>query len=153
MEFILTQKYQFRKKCKDGHRRNYLIYFLNDIQILKQKIPFDTSYKAGHDCRTHIDDDFLLNGCIHQKRKNGLEYLSSEERINFQRSITLSDTLDGEKKKHSMTIPPTFSIDNPYGVKYTKKVKIRTTRFPVSKKILKQLEVPNDLKIELSESK
>jgi hypothetical protein len=39
MEFKLTRKVQYSKKCKDGKYRNFLIFFLNDVEIMKQKLP------------------------------------------------------------------------------------------------------------------
>jgi hypothetical protein len=143
MKYTLTHKYQFSKKCKDGHRRNFLIYFLNDIQILKQKVPFDETYRVGYDCKTQILDEFLLNGSIHQMRINGQQYVSDEEFQNIQRSISLSEILDNVKKKK-------FSTKVSYWGDITKTLKIRTVRFPVSKKVLKELQVPNDLTIELT---
>lgn len=146
MEYKLTHKYQFSKKCKDGHRRNFLIYFLNGIQILKQKIPFDDTYRIGFDCQTKILNEFLLNGSIHQMRINGRQYVSSEEFRNIQRAISLASILDDVKKKKYTTKVPY------YGDK-TETLKIRTVRFPVSKNVLKQLDIPKDLTIELTEYK
>ena len=108
-EFKLTKKYQFRKKCKDGCSRNYIIYFLNDVQILKQKYPYDETHEPPYDTRMHITNDYLLNGYIHQTRTIGSCCGMSEE----QRS----------------------------------KLKSREVKFPVSKKFLNELSVPNDLKI------
>jgi hypothetical protein len=68
MEFNLTCKAQLSKKCKDGKYRNYLLYFLNGVQILKQKIPFNTRYDRGHDRHTAIYDEYLLGGRLHQTR-------------------------------------------------------------------------------------
>jgi hypothetical protein len=68
MDFNLTCKVQLSKKCKDGSSRNFLLYFLNDVQILKQKIPFNTRYDRGHDRHTAIYDEYLLNGRLHQTR-------------------------------------------------------------------------------------
>lgn len=143
MKYTLTHKYQFRKRCKDGHSRNFLTYFLNGIQILKQKVPFDETYEPGYDCKTQILNEFLLNGSIHQMRINGSQYVSSEQFTNIQRSISLSQILDDVKKKK-------YTTEVPYWGDRTKTLKIRTVRFPVSKKVLKELEVPNDLTIDLT---
>lgn len=71
MEFILTTKAQFSKHCPDGKRRNFLLHFLNDILILKLKIPYDDgNYSNGHDRRTSFSEIYLLNGKIYQTRTN-----------------------------------------------------------------------------------
>jgi hypothetical protein len=69
MKYKLTSKAQLSKRGKDGKSRNFLIYFLNDIQIFKQKIPFDRTYERGFDRNVRIYDDYILNGKIHQKRR------------------------------------------------------------------------------------
>jgi len=48
------------KKCKDGKYRNYLLYFLNGVQILKQKIPFNTRYDRG----TTGTPQYMTNTCL-----------------------------------------------------------------------------------------
>jgi hypothetical protein len=68
MNFKLTSNWQYSHHDKDGCHRNYLSFYLNDILILKQKIPFDTDYEHGFDERTSIYDAYLLNGKLHQKR-------------------------------------------------------------------------------------
>lgn len=69
MEFKLTSFYQYSHHDKDGRDRNYISFYLNDLLILKQKIPFDTNYERGFDRATSIYDVYLLNGKIYQKRK------------------------------------------------------------------------------------
>ena len=69
MEYKLTKKIQCSKKCKDGKSRNYLLYFLNDVQILRQKFPYDENYDKGFDKRTHICNEYLQNGNLYQTRK------------------------------------------------------------------------------------
>lgn len=68
MEFKLTSNFQYSHHDKDGCDRNYLSFYLNDILILKQKIPFDTNCEIGFDRKTSIYDVYLLNGRIYQKR-------------------------------------------------------------------------------------
>jgi hypothetical protein len=67
-KFKLTCKGQLSKHCKDGKDRNFLYYFLNDVLILKQKIPFDIRWERGCDRVTGIYDDYLLNGKLYQTR-------------------------------------------------------------------------------------
>lgn len=68
MDLKLTSKRQYSHHDKDGCDRNYLSIYLNDILILKQKIPFDTTWDLGFDRRTSIYDIYLLDGKIYQKR-------------------------------------------------------------------------------------
>lgn len=67
-KFILTKKNQFAKHDKDGKDRNYVLYFLNGKQILKQKIPFDSDCDSGYDKNTRFTNEYVLNGRIHQTR-------------------------------------------------------------------------------------
>ncbi|MFA5366304.1 MAG: hypothetical protein WC333_00075 [Dehalococcoidia bacterium] len=105
--FKLTRKHQFSKRCKDGHSRNFLLYFLNGVQILKQKIPYNEDYEQGFDRNTAIYEEYLLNGRLHQTR----------------------------------------TADVHCGMKKTGKT--RHVSFPVSKRVLEQLQVPDGLKIEM----
>jgi hypothetical protein len=106
MEYKLTSKYQHSKLHADGKRRNKLLYFLNDVLILEQKVPFDESYERGFQNRTSIYDEFLLNNNLFQKRK------VAKERAWWIQAV--------------------------HGHEY----KIREVKFPVSKKILKQFNIP-----------
>jgi hypothetical protein len=47
MEFKITTKYQHGVKSKNGRRINYRLYFLNDILIYRQRVPFDETIKQG----------------------------------------------------------------------------------------------------------
>ena len=47
-EFKLTSKYQHSKRLPNGTRRSILLYFLNDILIFKQKVPFDETAEYGY---------------------------------------------------------------------------------------------------------
>ena len=96
----LTSHYQHAKKGKDGKSRNYMIYFLNGVEILKQKMPFETNYDHGFQNHTHFLNVYFLNGKIYQTR--------------------------------------------------TKFNKTREVSWPISKKRLEKLNIPKDLKIELS---
>ena len=77
--YKLTCKDQYNKKCVDGKSRNFLLFFLNDVQILKQKIPFDESYDRGFDKRTAIYDIYLLNGKIYQTRTSDVVGCGSDK--------------------------------------------------------------------------
>jgi hypothetical protein len=66
--FKLTLKYKHSEKCNDKKRRNYLLYFLNDVLILKQKSPYDETYQMGHGNRTYMNNTYLFNGNLHQER-------------------------------------------------------------------------------------
>lgn len=68
MEYKLTYKCQFNKRGKDNKSRSYLIYYLNDVEILKQKLPFEEGYELGYQRHIGIENEYLLNGKIHQTR-------------------------------------------------------------------------------------
>lgn len=97
MEFILTCKVKHSVKCKDKKRRNFLLYFINGVLILKQKYPFNEQYDYGFQYRTDICDEYILNGKMYQTR--------SED---------------------------------------------RQCVYPISKKVLAKLNIPDDLKITIS---
>lgn len=104
MNFKLTKHYQYSKHCKDGKDRNFIIYFLNGIEIFKQKIPFNSNYEHGFDRMIGITDEYILNSKIYQTRYKH-EGCGSEPK------------------------------------------NIRNVSFPLSKKRLNELNVPNDIKI------
>jgi len=104
MEYKLTMHYQHSKEGKDGKRKSYYIYFLNDVEILKQKAPFDETMEEGFNGKWYTINTYLFNGKLYQTR--------------------CSTMCNGE----------------PAG-------RVRFVSYPVSKKILRSLEVPNNIKI------
>ncbi len=68
--FKLTAGFQHSIKCKDGKRRSYYLYFLNNVLILKQKRPFDETAERGWDGKVWISNEYLLNGNLHQERRS-----------------------------------------------------------------------------------
>jgi len=68
MDYKLTAHRQYSHRDSDGKCRNHISFFLNDVLILKQKIPFDTNWERGFDRKTAIYDCYLLNGRLYQKR-------------------------------------------------------------------------------------
>jgi len=113
IEYKLTVHTQHSKKGRDGRRRNYWLYFLNDVLILKQKAPFDEKWDHGWQYQTARSACFLLNGNLYQTR----------------------------------TIKTPLAWWRGPGVDKTPK--IREVRYPISKKILEQFNIPPDTKIEL----
>ena len=105
MELKLTSKYQYSHHDKDNRDRNYLKFYLNDILILKQKIPFDKNWELGFDRRTSIYDVYLLNGKLYQKRSKN------------------------------------FGCNHPDN----NKSKVREVSYPISKKVLNQFNIPQNL--------
>jgi hypothetical protein len=104
MEFKLTRNSQLSHHDKDGKDRNYISYYLNDILILKQKIPFNTRFEEGFDRRISIYDEYILNDRLYQKRRICIACGCFDD-------------------------------------------KIRNVSFPLSKKIMKQFNIPNNEKI------
>lgn len=109
MEFKLTTAHQHSARCRDGRRRSFILYFINDVLVLKHKSPYNNNYDKGYDHRTHIFDCYYENGSIHQKRQ-------------------FSSTWCGETRS---MVPS----------------KIREVRFPVKRTVLKDLNIPKDIKI------
>lgn len=70
----LTKKVQFSVKCKDNKSRNYILYFLNNVQILKLKIPFDTSFEKGSDRVTFFTDEYIKDNRLYIKKVKYLCY-------------------------------------------------------------------------------
>ena len=68
MMFKLESKAQINKHCKDGKDRSFMIYFLNDVKILQQKLPFNENFEEGFNCKTDISDEYILNGKMYQTR-------------------------------------------------------------------------------------
>jgi hypothetical protein len=66
MEYKLTRKRQLNKRDKDNKSRSYLIYFLNGVKILKQKLPYEDD--LGYQYHPEIENEYLLNGRIYQTR-------------------------------------------------------------------------------------
>ena len=110
MEYKLTSVLQHSKKCKDKKRRNFLLWFLNDVLILKQKCPYDESYSIDSQYRTSFTNCYLLNGTLYQTRNSTPFYFW------------------GGSKNHNR--------------------KLREVKYPVSKEVLAQFEIPKDFKIE-----
>lgn len=65
--------YQHSKHCNDGKRRSYWIFFLNGVEILRQKVPFDEHSERGFDHFVGLEDVYLYKGNIHQVRDVGWE--------------------------------------------------------------------------------
>lgn len=108
MEYKLTINRQYSYHDKDGHDRNYISYYLNDILILKQKIPFDTNYEHGFDRRTLIYDEYILNGKLYQKRRKhfGCSHPGNDETEIREVSFPLS-----KNKLKQFDIPKDFKIE------------------------------------------
>lgn len=109
MNYHLTSKYQHSKRLSNGKTRSLLLYFLNNILIFTQKVPFNEKADHGYN-KWHYENVYLLNGYIYQTR---FDNIWQEEKI---------------YKKIS-----------------------RNVKYPISKKILKEIGIPNDIKIEVLE--
>ncbi len=100
MNPILTFKLQRNKRNPKGISNSHYIFFLNGVEILKQKVPYEDDYSPGHDHHTGLENVYYLNGKIYQDREK-------------------------------------------FG-------KVRNVSFPVSKNRLSELNIPKDLKIEMT---
>lgn len=68
MEFKLTEKCQNAKRSPDGKSRNWMIFFVNGVQVFKQKRPFNEHAERGFDGKWSYENIYLLNGYIYQTR-------------------------------------------------------------------------------------
>ena len=98
MEYKLTDKCQINKRGKDKKCKSYLVYFLNDVQILKQKLPFEDDYENGFNHRTSFNNVYLLNGKLHQTR------------IKFEKIRDVSYPISKNKLKQ-LEVPMDFKIE------------------------------------------
>jgi len=73
--------HQHSVRCRDGRRRSFILYFINDKLVLKHKSPYVEGYDRGYDHRTRIFDVYYLDGSIHQKRQLMAHWCSSEGAI------------------------------------------------------------------------
>jgi hypothetical protein len=107
MEYKLTSKYQHAKVLSNGKRRSVRLYFLNDICIFEQKVPFDETSEFGYP-KWHYKNEFLLNGRIHQTRwdKHWIGELDNYELTTRDVSYPIS-----KKILEQFNIPKDFKID------------------------------------------
>lgn len=100
MSLKFTKKYQFSKHCKDGKDRNFVSYYINDVLIMKQKIPFDRQYEAGFDRTTLICNEYIINNRLYQTRFKyegcGTELTGGRE-VKFPLSKKIMEQFDIEK--------------------------------------------------------
>ncbi len=52
----VNNKYSHSVLCTDGRRRNFMRFFVNDIEILTLKWPYEENYEKGCQNRTDIQD-------------------------------------------------------------------------------------------------
>lgn len=123
MDYTLTKKYQFSKHCKDGKDRNYLLYFLNNVQIFRQKVPYDEKCEHGFDATTSIYGEYIHNGYLYQLRQKdlGMEPLPNPLGVGVYHR--------------------------------EQKWEIRSVKFPLSEAKLKTLRVPSDTIIKINENR
>jgi hypothetical protein len=107
MKHILTRHTQINKKCKDGKSRSYILWFVNNVLILKQKFPYDEKWEKGFDHKTSIYDVYVLNGKIHQTRKTYKGYKWNEE---LKKSILI------ESKERIVSFPLSKKKLNQLGI-------------------------------------
>lgn len=112
MEHKLTAKTQHSKRCNDGRRRNFLLFFIDGTLVLQQKVPYDETMEWGYDGALHLEDVYYQDGRIYQTRIGKAIWSSPEKRW-----------IPGEK---------------------------RNVHFPVSRKILKQLDLPEGSRLQLT---
>jgi hypothetical protein len=108
MEFKLTSNWQYSHHDKDGCDRNYISFYLNNVLILKQKIPFDINWESGFDRRTSIYDVYLLNGKLYQKRR---KYLGCSHPDNDKMRIREVSFPLSKNRLAQFNIPKDFKVE------------------------------------------
>lgn len=108
MEYKLTIKTQYSKRDNLGVNRNYILFFLNGVLILKQKIPFDSDYEKGFDRRTSIYDIYILNNKLYQKRK---KWLGCSNPANAEQNVREIYYPLSKKVMSQFNIPEDFKIE------------------------------------------
>jgi hypothetical protein len=105
--YKLTSKSQYSHHDKDGAYRNHILYFLNNVLIFKQKLPFDTNLELGFDRRTSIFDEYILNGKMYQKRIKweGCSHSNNDKTEIREVSFPLS-----KKRLEEFNIPIDFKV-------------------------------------------
>jgi len=68
MEHKLTMTAQHSKRCSDGRRRNFFLFFIDGVQVMSQKIPYDETMEWGYDGTISLENVYYENGSIHQTR-------------------------------------------------------------------------------------
>jgi len=68
MEFKLTEKYIHSRKCKDGKDRSFHVFFLNGVELFRQKSPFNEFAEHGWQGKWHYENIYILNGKLFQTR-------------------------------------------------------------------------------------
>lgn len=106
MNYKLDVKYQHAKRLGNGKRRSILLYFINDVLVYKQKVPFDEKSEPGV-AKWNIDNKYILDGYLYQRRHD-----------------KDWDFINGR-----------FSV------------KSRDVKYPLSKSLLKDIGVPNGVKL------
>lgn len=90
--FVLTIKGQHSKKCRDGKKRSFWLYYLNNILILKQKVPFDETSEYGWQNFIGLRNVYLLGNNLHQERIIG--YRDKIRTVKFPVSKTILQALN-----------------------------------------------------------
>lgn len=68
---MLTSKFVHSRKCKDGKNRNFMVYFLNGVEILKLKVPFQENWEFGfQDCHTTFENERIEGNRLHMTKTN-----------------------------------------------------------------------------------
>jgi len=105
MEFVLTSNIQKGRKCSDGKSRTLITYYVNGVEILTQKVPYDEEYDFGFCHRIGIYDVYVLGNNIYQKRQKIGCTLPDEE-------IPVRDVKFPLSKKvlEDIGLPPDFKL-------------------------------------------
>jgi len=68
MEFEITEKYLHSKLGKDKKRRNWMVFFLNGVELFRQKCPFNEFACHGWQGKWRYENIYIHNGKLFQTR-------------------------------------------------------------------------------------
>lgn len=72
MKYKLVCKYSHAKKQINGKTRSIRYYYLNNVLIFQQKVPFDENMRYGYGGKWHYENEYLLDGKLFQTRYNNV---------------------------------------------------------------------------------
>lgn len=107
MDFKLTYKYSHAKRSKSGTCRSWKIYFINDVEIFRQRVPFDENNEFGAS-KWCYENQFIQNGRLHQTRYD-TKYVAYHGFVKYkERKVTYPLS---KKKLHEMGVPMEQKIE------------------------------------------
>ena len=68
----MTNDYSLTYKFKHTSKRDYVIYYLNDIKIFEHKMPFDVIIRYNLHRSYNLEDKYILNNTLYRIKNNNV---------------------------------------------------------------------------------